>query len=1132
MDWEALEHFARGAERVVTCRSPPSAAAPAIRRTAVTSHIDRDGEADATDKQGPASAVVLKVAPNGGGKKGGQHIPAEKQPSGRNQGASSGSEGMEQGYEAASVLLSTEEVCTLAAELDPLRQVDRAFTVLEAEFGADASDDLRRRHHRSPLRSYAAFRRCRSWHEALAATGSNLLTTRLKLGRRGLDLLLVGNDAATAPSSVAYPRLAVTAATEVIAEATALASTAARSQLTHTTDSRGGGDHPRGAVLTARALFHSPLPEFSTGGIQGFDGWGYYGRPPAPQRMGRTAGAISSGMDDTKEAGEPVAVLEISSDRARKTVNADGKTFGEHMTLVAALLSAPSLRTHPNLIKFHPGARVVLDARGSATSGGGGDCAAGGAPMHIICERLQGWRPLCDVILEHGPLASPIGIAGSEESGGMRVLRLWGKQIASVLELLGSRSLVLRDLHSSTVFVSPDGSTLKVVGFSSLTTLASDGIIAGESHVLDHTIHGPTKALTPPEAITTKISDLPHGVAGPAAVHTTRDFKDAEPLALVDTEHPGVFPASAMWDVWTFGVLLFELAFGHPPPAYGSSLGRAVASSIETAVAQGTSPPEIADVARAIQYDCLSTVHGLAGGSRGTPTTPDSGFSATKTHTVVSSPLLAEALGRMSLGAFMGVRGEFHVSPIVRSPGAGSGCDPEGGASRDDCRAAVARFQQAWVRRQLEMEERGESGLTMPWQMFQRKLKIHLDLSTSIAAPARAVPFSQAVVGPEEAASLGGDEGGGGRRTIPLVEHGYGGEAATTPLKRHTTAEVAGVDRTMSRLREADSSGTGWLPFHVMLGLLQEELQLPFSNGEAEMIAACLRDGAPSRNRGSPGDGNNTRRPHSSSQEDEVFYQPLVHVLRASLTHTPPDTPSHPSHVWGASPRPNPVAFAELLCLCMEPDPARRPCPTDMLRLPFFSGGGGDFAAESPRKEEEQQDGLDLAAAAAYLSGAGNDCSPTMTLRNRVERPVHALETAFQESHKKTTNVDARYSRDSGTTPKMFVTGFDATAGLGAGTLAEALKELERLVHRSPVHQLVEDPQKMRMVARGYANVVDEIFESELLVRVSVLALRFLDQEEVRFVRNLSTERRAVSLGGGRTVSNVKGAKMSQQFSN
>ncbi|CAN0463041.1 unnamed protein product, partial [Scytosiphon promiscuus] len=43
-------------------------------------------------------------------------------------------------------------------------------------------------------------------------------------------------------------------------------------------------------------------------------------------------------------------------------------------------------------------------------------------------------------------------------------------------------------------------------------------------------------------------------------------------LLLADSGKPGAFPTTAAWDVWTLGVLLFELAFGHPPPAYGDAL--------------------------------------------------------------------------------------------------------------------------------------------------------------------------------------------------------------------------------------------------------------------------------------------------------------------------------------------------------------------------------------------------------------------------------------------------------------------------------------------------------------------------------------------------------------------------------
>ena len=68
----------------------------------------------------------------------------------------------------------------------------------------------------------------------------------------------------------------------------------------------------------------------------------------------------------------------------------------------------------------------------------------------------------------------------------------------------------------------------------------------------------------------------------------------------------------------------------------------------------------------------------------------------------------------------------------------------------------------------------------------------------------------------------------------------------------------------------------------------------------------------------------------------------------------------------------------------------------------------------------------------------------------------------------------------------------------GAGALVKALKELERLVHRQPAHGFVDDALQARRVARGHAKLIDEVFDSGVLLRASALAIRFQDREEVR----------------------------------
>jgi len=106
-----------------------------------------------------------------------------------------------QGNEASSVLLGVGEIATLAAELDPMRRINRAFTSLAEALGGDDNSTERRRARetfRSPLHSYAVARRCRGWENKLEVAADCLATTRRKLGRRGQDILLEGSSLAAA----------------------------------------------------------------------------------------------------------------------------------------------------------------------------------------------------------------------------------------------------------------------------------------------------------------------------------------------------------------------------------------------------------------------------------------------------------------------------------------------------------------------------------------------------------------------------------------------------------------------------------------------------------------------------------------------------------------------------------------------------------------------------------------------------------------------------------------------------------------------------------------------------------------------------------------------------------------------
>ena len=694
------------------------------------------------------------------------------------------------------------------------------------------------------------------------------------------------------------------------------------------------------------------------------------------------------------------------------------------------------------------------------------------------------------MILEHGPLATPSDIQAGEGGEGLRVLRLWGGQLLAALECLASVSLVLRDLRASTVFVSPDGSTVKIVAFSSLATLASDGGggVSPEAPDLDGDIHGPTKPLTPPEALTIwtglgkgNVSDKD----GSSLSSLEYGGQKGPSLVLADIERPGEFPTTPSWDVWTLGILLFELAFGHPPPAYGNCVRQGL-SSLPSGTPTAASVPSMGELVTSIQYDFMSTVSGQAQGG-----TIAEEFATTD---IGKSPL-ERALGCMSLGAAIGERDPFHVTQTT-SDGRGAAVALSG-IGGGDVRRSVERFRRAWVRRQLQMEESGDVN-AMTWQAFQEKLMGHLDVSIAPPTVATVSPLARR----ELLTQGGGDEGGGKRRTN--LAHPDDDSATMLSGARAARAEVAeaAVQRVAARLLAADPRETGRTSFSVVRGAMRDELQLSLSASEAELVATCLRDaGEPEGGRGRVL-GDDREGPLRREGEGGVFYPPLVHVLRVlSLSAAGPalGSPRSARAEDGTSPPPTPTAFVELLYACLEPSPNRRLSSRSLLRLPFFSRG-----------EARVENASDLQAASAYVRGSGNEVSPTLALHERVESRIQALEEAII-SPSAASNEDNQQATVAGTrgssVPLRLAHGrgvSDASTNFGAGALVEALKELERLVQQSSpaAHYLAEDdhPRQARRVARGHAKVVDGIFQSGVLMRASALALRFLDREEVRTV--------------------------------
>ncbi|CAM9321091.1 unnamed protein product [Discosporangium mesarthrocarpum] len=1006
--------------------------------------------------------------------------------------------------------IGPREFADLAAVFDPLTRVNEGFMSLEHEM----SDLIRgrngiREQEKSLLERYAMLRQCRTWKKRLEAVGDALITARLAAGRRGIDILL----AASQPEVSLIPlqrtaaggklgaegicERAEVSAAELLAEAEALSLTLTRRQ---------GGRGVMGAgdvnvILAARMHRYCPLEERRERGTTVYEGWGYHGHDSLAQGGGQEG------------RGEPVAILEVSPERSGEIVGrgragkngSDGQhslTFGDHMKRVVALLSVPPLHYHPGLLRIHPTHRVIVEeyqvgegdgAEGRQSHGKdvpqdqgvepvvkrdlSSDHNASPPILRLVTERLGGWLSLSEVTRTRGPLlgASFPELRKGWESG-LRVLRLWGAQIGSALECLHSRSLVLRDCRPETVLVSPDGSRVKVSSFAHLALVGTDGHLldSTDSPDLDTNVFGPGESITPPEALTRR----PHNCSS----NHSKDYLVT--LGNSGTSQ-GAFRETQRWDVWTLGILLYELAFGCPPTPFGYYLGRAVAAADISAAATGKPLPSLGAIASALQYDFFLPIPFSGPDDRDRIGDRNPGIPTHNTYQNIL-PLMPEpdmratrpltaALECMSLGAAIGRGGTY--TPSVRIH---LGNAQDSGAMRA-CEAGreLLSMERAWNWQQLIREVRGERASTS-WQDLLLKMRRHIDVSVAGALGA----FT-----PETGA------GPGARRRV---------NGNSLDARVGAYAEPGGHDsvvaKAMTILKTADPRQTGLVQFRTVRSVLEGELMIPLTETEAKMLGGCLRyvEG------GAGGEEENFNCP----------YKPLENILCASISLPPNNTVQiacHGSRITGSSSAGesgvatgagtgedgglaagslSPSSFVEVLCKCLEPDPQRRTSAPRLLRMPFFS----DMTPHTM-----SPDSADHAAAASYMNLSGK--ASVLSLRDLVSNPldslanaaVAALPSVLVSSHGNDTCLSAGGgSRDSSIGTKGEREGFDASR------LASIFRDLNRFVRRPAESSLAGDPFGARRSAEAHVTMIDTIFAERVLTRATALVLRFLDLEEAR----------------------------------
>jgi Ca2+-binding EF-hand superfamily protein/serine/threonine protein kinase len=406
----------------------------------------------------------------------------------------------------------------------------------------------------TPLQLLSLKRRCKQWHTQLTAAATHAQHAAARIKHHGISVMTA--DARTQLAS----RLTVSTVTQRAEDVlTATAST------THD-DS-----------IVVKVKYHNDeankVPAQCCAYTLAYEGKGY--------RSAKT--------DDSSEA---VTVIEIDSALLNSS-NSSGHTYSEQLGRNLRILGLPTFNNHAQLVKHYVHATVSHATSTSSSSFTG---------MRLVTERLHDYSKLSDVISEHGALGNAASVM---------VLRLWCKQLLTLLAGLHSHSLLLRDLSVYNILISPTGHTLKAASVCNIGILGVDGRIKPDTTVDIPTSDSDT-VLLPPESV---------------------DNKQQQP--------------TTSWDIWLFGAVLHVLALGTAPPTYGSNTADSARSSKH--------------------YDVLSAMHSVNSSSSGSVT------SKMQTQTPLAQALLSGSFGAiMNIGNERtsnsdGISDTAHVSSQVSS---------------------------------------------------------------------------------------------------------------------------------------------------------------------------------------------------------------------------------------------------------------------------------------------------------------------------------------------------------------------------------------------------------------------------------------------------------------------------------
>ena len=109
------------------------------------------------------------------------------------------------------------------------------------------------------------------------------------------------------------------------------------------------------------------------------------------------------------------------------------------------------LRHVPSIARLYPRATLLLNDISLESM----DEGFGANGIQYCVENLDGYSPIAQVLQQHGYLGNP--------RARLSIARMWTKQLVESLSKIHDKNILLRSLNANNIYVSPDGSTLKIL---------------------------------------------------------------------------------------------------------------------------------------------------------------------------------------------------------------------------------------------------------------------------------------------------------------------------------------------------------------------------------------------------------------------------------------------------------------------------------------------------------------------------------------------------------------------------------------------------------------------------------------------------------------------------------------------